>query len=83
MIVLKKNTMEHKMCVLILSTSPVWNISDSKKNECSDILSYMYIHLHREYLLFLSDLSEIWFFDIFFKNTQISDFMKIQPVGAE
>ena len=61
-----KNIMEYKMCVLILSTTLVWNISDFKKNECSEILAYMYIHLHIEYLLFLSDLNEIWIFLTYF-----------------
>jgi len=28
----RKNIIEHKMCVLICSTSFVWNISHSKKN---------------------------------------------------
>jgi len=47
------------MCVLILSTTLVRNISYSKKIECREILSYTYIHLHMEYLLFLSDFNEI------------------------
>ena len=54
--------MEYEMCVLILSTNIMWNISDSKKNECSEILAYIYIHLHIAYLLFLSDFNEIWIF---------------------
>jgi len=70
------------MCVLILSTTLVWNIPDSKKNECSEIHSYMYIHLHIEYLLFLSDFNEIWIFVTFLKIL-MSNFMKIQQLGAE
>jgi hypothetical protein len=40
--------------------------------------------LHLEYLLFLSYFNKTWnFLDIFSKNTQISTFMKIRPVGAQ
>jgi hypothetical protein len=40
----------------------------------------MYIGLHVKYPLFLSDLNSL---DSFSKNPQISNFMKIRPVGAE
>jgi len=45
----------------------------------------MYIGLHVKYPLFLSDFKEIWsfFFDIFSQNIQISDLIKIRPVGVE
>ena len=46
----------------------------------------MYIGLHVKCPVFLSDLNENWNFSllhIFEKNTQISDFMEIRPVGAE
>jgi len=44
----------------------------------------MYIGLHAKYLLFLSDLNEIWNFStVFSKNTQISNWMKILLVGTE
>jgi len=40
--------------------------------------------LHVKYLLFLSDVNETWIFlDIFSKNSHISNFMEIRPVGAE
>ena len=46
--------------------------------------SYMYIGLHEKYSLFLSDLNETWIFlNIFSKNIQISNFIKICLVGAE
>jgi len=44
----------------------------------------MYIGLHVKYLLFLSDFNETWVFSIYFqKSTQISNFLKIRPVGAD
>jgi len=43
----------------------------------------MYIGLHVKYSLFLSDFIELAFPDRFSKHTQISDFMKIRPLGAE
>jgi len=36
-----------------------------------------------KYQLFLSDFNETNLLAIFSKSTQISDFMKIRPVGAE
>ena len=44
----------------------------------------MYVLLHVKELLFLSDLGKTWIFlDIFSENIQVSNFMKIRPVGAE
>jgi len=43
----------------------------------------MYIGDHVKYLLFLSDSSQIEFFNVFSKNTQISNFMKNLPVRTE
>jgi len=40
--------------------------------------------LNVKYPLFLSDVNETWIFlDIFSKNSHISNFMKIRPVGKE
>jgi hypothetical protein len=37
-----------------------------------------------KYLLFLSDFNETWIFSTDLKkNTQVSNFMKIHPMGAE
>jgi len=49
----------------------------------SEIWSKMYIGVHVQYLLFLSDCNEPWIFLTFLENTQISNLMKIHPVGAE
>ena len=45
----------------------------------------MYLGLHVKYLLFLSDFQENSIFSTDFgkKNAQISNLMKIHPVGAE
>jgi hypothetical protein len=42
----------------------------------------MYTGLNAKYPLFLSDFNETEFSLQIFKNTQISNFMKIRPVGA-
>jgi len=75
----KEKVTEHKICVLIFSIMFVCNISNSKKKwERYDLK--MYIGLHEKYPLFSSDFNETW---IFSKNPQITNFMKIRPVGAE
>ena len=44
----------------------------------------MYVGIHLKYPLFLSDFNETWIFSRdFLKTTQISNFMRICPVGAE
>ena len=44
----------------------------------------MHLCLHVEYPLFLPDFKQTWIFSTDFpKNTQISNVMKILPVGAE
>jgi hypothetical protein len=44
----------------------------------------MYVGLHVQYRLLLSDFDETWIFSTDFpKNTDISNFMKIRPVGEE
>jgi hypothetical protein len=44
----------------------------------------MYIGLHVNYSLFLSDFNEIWIFSAdFSKNIQILNLIKIRPVGDD
>jgi hypothetical protein len=47
------------------------------------MIKKMYIGLHVKYPLFLSGFYETNFLDIFSKNPQISNFIKISSVGAE
>ena len=80
----KKTFIEHKMYVLIFSTTFVWHISHSKKNgarynqkrpvvfmcsTCDSCPILMKVEFPREFF--------------FSQNTQIWNFMKICPVGAE
>jgi hypothetical protein len=73
----------HKLYVLILSKTFVWNFSDFKKK----LVRYdqkMYIGLHVMYPLFLCDSNKIWIFStVFSKNTQIQNFVTIRLVGDE
>ena len=43
----------------------------------------MYVGLHVKYPLFLADFNKTWIPDKFSKNTLVSNFIKIHPVGAE
>jgi hypothetical protein len=77
----RKKSSEHKMCVLITSTF-VWNISHSKNNWAR--------YYHKRTHLFMQStryscrtLMKVEFSVNFSKNSQISNFMKISPVGAE
>jgi hypothetical protein len=53
-------------------------------NQCATISGRIYIGIHVKYPLFLSEFNESWVFSTdFFKNPQISNFMKIHSVVAE
>jgi hypothetical protein len=78
----QKKVTEHKICILIFSTTFVWNISHSKKNWAT--YDQNCIGLHVNYLVFLSDFNRTWSFcNRFLKNNQISNFMEICLVGTE
>jgi hypothetical protein len=54
------------------------------QEEPNKIRSKIYIGLHVNYSLFWSDFNKTWISQWYFrKNTEISNFMKIRPVGAE
>jgi len=63
-----KKFTEHKMCVLIFSTTFVWSIAHSKK-KWARYDKKMYVCRHVKYPLFLSDFDETWIF--------ATDFQKI------
>jgi hypothetical protein len=66
---------ERKACVLIFSTTIVWNISPSK--------TQMNKRFHVKCPIFFSDFNETNFLHRFSKNTRVSNLMKILPVKAE
>ena len=55
--ILEKKIIDHKMCVLIFSTTFAWNISHSKKKS-TRYDRKIYIGLHVKYPLFLLDFNE-------------------------
>jgi len=71
------------MGVLIFSTAFVWNISRSKKNSATYIhkCTYVFVQSSRYYcpILMKFEFSQ----QIFKKNPQISNFMKICLLGFE
>jgi len=77
----REKVIERKVCVLIFYTTFARNIYHCKKN--GEVWLKMYVGLCVRYLLFLSYFNESWLFTIVFRNTEISNFMKIHPEGAE
>ena len=69
----KKKVTEHKMWVLIFSTTFAWK-NFSFWQEIREIWSKMYICLHVKYPLFLSDFNDTWIFstDFFEKSLYIN-----------
>jgi len=80
----KKKKLLYTKCVLIFFTTLIQNTSHFKKNSGRYCHKYLYICLHIKYLLCLSDCNKnLYFLNRFSKNTQISNSMKICPVGAK
>jgi hypothetical protein len=61
----------------------LWLKQLSLQEGVSEIILKVYIVLHEEYPLFISDFYETKFLDRFSKNSEKSNVMKIRPVGAE
>jgi hypothetical protein len=80
--IFKKKVIEHKMCVFLIFSMFVWNISHSKKNWVR-YDQKPYIGLHVKYPLFLSEFNETWIFWRIFEKYFNIKFQEIHPVGAE
>jgi len=74
----RENVIGHRICVLTAFTNFIGKFAILRRNERDTIKNYFGILV--TYPLFLSDLK---FLDRFSKNLQISNFIKLRPVGAE
>jgi predicted transcriptional regulator len=71
---------EHRVCVFISSTTSVWNVSHSKKNSAR---CHNCTQVSREVPIIVRLWGNLNFLNRFSKNTQISNLIKIRPLGAE
>jgi hypothetical protein len=70
-------------CVLIFSTTFVWNISHSKNWASHDQKCIGLVCMRSTHYSFRISTKHGFFFSRFLKNIQISYFTRIRPVGAE
>jgi len=76
----QKNVNKHNMFILIFPKTPIWNISYRKNagrhhNKCTKVFTQSTCY---------SSINQIWiFFNNFYKNTSLLNFMKICPLEAE
>ena len=74
--------MQNKVTVWIFTTNFFCNISHSKKKQAEYYQEYTYFFMYSIHYS-CKILMKLEFLNRFSKNTQISNFMKICPVGAK
>jgi len=82
-IIFLKKVTGHKMCGLIFYTAFVWNILHSTKN-WARYDKNVHWYSYNVFVILVRFLMKLNIFrKIFEKNTQISEFLKLHPVGVE
>ena len=74
------------MCILIICTKFVWNISQSKKKWAryeQDMIKNVYWSPCTVPIILVRFEWNLYFMDRFLKNSQIQNFMKIRRIGAD
>jgi hypothetical protein len=74
---------KHKMCVLIFSTTFVWNISHSKEKWARYDKKCLLVFMQSTGYYSCQILINLNFWTVFRKNAQIYNLIKIRPMGAE
>ena len=78
-----KNVTKYKTCILIFCTTAGRNISHFKITRRDAIIHVRSPSYELPYPLCLLDFNQSWSLSIVSKNTQISNFKKIRPLGAK